>query len=133
MCGLALIIPRLKYTVANPELKPYKNTVGQRHRTRPQILYCPGTAYPNAAQAPRVQPGRHDFLWLYRALLAAHRSRQAHYVAHAAAHLRHPGHDRGSRGARIGSGSGEKTCQALGCAAFIEGGQAFSNRNCKEQ
>ena len=71
LCGLALIIPRPKYTVVNSGLRPYKNTVGQRHRTRPQILCRPGPAYPIVAQAPQLQPGRHDFLRLYRPLLAA--------------------------------------------------------------
>src|SRR5438270_2273727 len=109
MCGLALIIPRSKCTVVNPDKKPYKNTVGQRHRIRAQILCWPGPTYTGAAQAPRLQPGRHDFVRLYRALLAADRGRQAYHAADVATHLRNPGHDRGSHGARIGPGSREKT------------------------
>lgn len=113
MCGLALIIPRLKCTVANSGPKSYKSTVGQRHRTRPQILCRTGPAYPKAAQALRLQPGRHDLLRLYRPLLAADRGRQTYYAAYPAAHLPHPGHDHGVRGAWIGSGSHEKPDEAV--------------------
>src|SRR5438270_3860096 len=106
---LAAIVPRSKYAVAKSGHLRVQNTVGQRHRNRAQILCWAGPAYTGPAQAPRLQPGRHDFLRLYRTLLAADRGRQAHHAADVAAHLPDPGHDRGSHGARIGPGSREKT------------------------